>query len=59
MDASSDQFDEASWKLVHGDVFEGTSEYYDITQQFLDTFQALTLDSFEALKLALKRFSEV
>ncbi|VDD80323.1 unnamed protein product [Mesocestoides corti] len=50
MDRTTEQFEEASWKMMHGDIYEGASEYYDITQQFLDAFQILELDSFESLK---------
>lgn len=59
MDSCDDNYDHSSWKIIHGDSFDKNSEYYDVTQQFLDTFQSLTLDTFHGLKSAVKRLSEV
>ncbi|KAL5967428.1 hypothetical protein TSMEX_004902 [Taenia solium] len=58
MDSASDQFSEVPWKLIRNNAYGTPSEYYDTTQQFLESFQLLEFPSFESLKLALKNFTE-
>ncbi|EUB61010.1 Glycerophosphodiester phosphodiesterase gde1 [Echinococcus granulosus] len=58
MDSVNDQFREVPWKLTQNGSYETPSEYYDTTQQFLESFQLLEFPSFESLRVALKNFTE-